>query len=90
MLKLFCVKGELLDLVALKDTTKWLDIKNEIDYVLSECLVKLVSVATDGARVMLGKHSGAIALIMKDDNYPELLSIHWVIHHEHLAAKYSK
>ena len=37
---------------------------------------------------MLGKHSGVITLIMKDDNYPEFLPIHCVIHHEHLIAKY--
>ena len=36
---------------------------------------------------MLGKHRG---VIMKDDNNPEFLPIHCVIHHEHLAAKYFK
>ena len=36
---------------------------------------------------MLGKHSGVIAFIMKDDNYQESLPIHCVIHREHLAAK---
>ena len=30
------------------------------------------------------------ALIIKDDNYPELLPIHCAVHREHLAAKYSK
>ena len=39
---------------------------------------------------MLGKHSGVIALVMKDDNYPEFLPIDCVIHREHLAAMYSK
>ena len=39
---------------------------------------------------MLGKHSGVITLIMKDDNYPEFLLIHCVIHREHLLAKYFK
>ena len=91
----FCIKEELLDLVALKDTTKGVDIKNAIDSVLSEhippeCLHKLVSIATDGAPAMLGKHSGMIALMMKDNNYPEFLPIHCVIHREHLAAKYFK
>ena len=55
-----------------------------------ECLAKLVSVATDGAPVMLGKHSGVIVLIMKDDNYPVFVPIHCVIHIEELAAKYLK
>ena len=39
---------------------------------------------------MLGTCSDVIAFIMKDDNYPLFLPIHCVIHHEHLAAKYSK
>ena len=49
----FCVKEELLDLVVLMDTTKGDDIKNAIDSVLSECLDKLVCVATDGVPAML-------------------------------------
>ena len=88
----FHVKEELLDLVALKDTIKGVDIKNAIDSVNSEnipleCLINLVSIVSDGAHVMLGKHSGVITLIMKDDNYPEFLPIHCVIH---LIAKYFK
>ena len=39
---------------------------------------------------MLGKHSHVITLIMKDDNYPEFLPIHCVIHREHLIEKYFK
>ena len=52
--KHFCVREELLDLAALKDTTKGVDIKkNAMEYVLSkstppECLVKLAIAATDG------------------------------------------
>ena len=86
----------MLNLVALKDTIKGVDIKNAINSVLSkncippECLIKLVSMATNGAPAMLGKHSGVITLIIKDDNYPEFLPIHCVIHHEHLIAKYFK
>ena len=92
--KHFCVREELLNLVALMNTTNGVDKENAIDSVLSEstppeCLVKLASVATDGAPVMLGKHSGVIALITKDDNYPVFVPIHCVIHIEELAAKYS-
>ena len=69
------VKEQLLDLDTFKDTTNVVDIKNVIDFVLSEsippeCLVKLVSVATHGAPAMLGKHSDVIVLIVKDDDYP--------------------
>ena len=37
---------------------------------------------------MLGRHTGVIALITKDDGYPEFLSVHCVIHCEHLAVRY--
>ena len=37
---------------------------------------------------MLGKYSGVIAFIMKDDNYPDFLPTHCVIHREHIAATY--
>ena len=45
----FCVKKSLLDLVAIKDTIKGVDIKNAINFVLSEnippeCLINLVSI----------------------------------------------
>ena len=90
----FHVKEELLDLVAFKYSVK-VDMKNTIDSVLSEnippeCLNKLVSIASDRAPKILGKHCGGITLIMKDDNYPEFLPIHCVIHHEHLITKYFK
>ena len=58
--------------------------------ILLECLIKLVSIATNRTPAMLGKHSGVITLIMKDGNYPEFLPIHCVIHFEHLIAKYFK
>ena len=63
----------MLVLVALRDTTKGVDIRNVIDSVLSEsipveCMAKLVSVAKDRATEMQRSHSGVIALIMKDYN----------------------
>ena len=80
--KYFCVKDDLLDLVAIMDTTKGVDVKNAIDAVLSECVVKLVSGATDRPPGMFGK--------LACFSYPEFLPIHCVIYHEHLAAKYFK
>lgn len=87
------VKEELLDLIALKDTTRGLDIKNALDGVLRKHSVpikKLVSVATDGAPAMRGPINGLLALMNADAMYPNFISVHCIIHREHLAAKYFK
>ncbi len=52
------MKKEMLDLVALKETTRGVDIKNVLDKTLKNAdvpLNKLVSVATDGAPAMVEK-----------------------------------
>ncbi|XP_065681502.1 general transcription factor II-I repeat domain-containing protein 2A-like [Hydra vulgaris] len=85
------VKEELLDLVELKDTTRGVDIKEALDKALLKANVpinKLVSVATDGASAMAGKHLGLIGLLKSDPKYPEFIPIHCVVHREHLAAKH--
>jgi hypothetical protein len=53
----FVVKEELLDLVALQEPTRGVDIKNALDSIMKTFdvpLNKLVSIATDGAPAMLG------------------------------------
>ena len=53
----FFLKEELLDLVALQESTRGVDIKNALDSVMKTFdvpLNKLVSIATDGAAAMLG------------------------------------
>ncbi|XP_047138990.1 general transcription factor II-I repeat domain-containing protein 2A-like [Hydra vulgaris] len=70
------VKEELLDLVELKDTTRGVDIKEALDKALLKANVpinKLVSVATDGASAMAGKHLGLIGLLKSDPKYPEFI-----------------
>ena len=50
------VKEELLDLIALKETTRGVDIKKALDKILMKAeipLNKFVSVATDGAPAMM-------------------------------------
>ncbi|XP_061468686.1 general transcription factor II-I repeat domain-containing protein 2-like [Rhineura floridana] len=87
------VKEEMLDLVALKETTRGVDIKNALDRALTNAdipLDKLISVATDGAPAMVGKNAGLIALMKNDPSFPEFLPVHCIIHHEHLAARYFK
>ena len=87
------VKEELLNLVALRETTREIDIKNALNEALANANVllnKLVSVATDGAPAMVGKHNGLIGLMKSDPNFPEFIPLHCIIHREHLVAKYFK
>ena len=85
------IKEELLDLVATRETTCGVDIKNPLYEALTRfhvSLNKLVGVATNGAPAMLGKRVGLIGLMKCDSNFPEFLPIHCIIHCKHLAAKH--
>ena len=87
------VKEELLNLVALRETTRGIDIKNALNEALASANVplnKFVSVATDGAPAMVGKHNGLIGLMKSDPNFPEFFPLHCIIHREHLVAKFFK
>nr|XP_047127814.1 general transcription factor II-I repeat domain-containing protein 2-like [Hydra vulgaris] len=84
------VKEELLDLVELKDTTRGVDIKEALDKALLKANVpinKLVSVATDGASAMAGKHLGLIGLLKSDPKYPEFIPIHCIVNYIRANAK---
>ena len=85
------VKEELLDLVELKNTTRGVDVKEALETVLVKAnapINKFVSVVTDGAPAMIGKHVGLIGLLKSDPKYPEFIPVHCVIHQEYLAAKH--
>ena len=41
--------------------------------------------ATDGAPSMIGKYSGVVSCLKKDN--PSLFSIHCIVHRQHLVAK---
>ena len=87
------VREELLDLIALKETTRGVDIKKALDEMLMKAKIplnKFVNVATDGAPAMVGKNAGLIALKKNDGNYPDFLPIHCIIHRENLISKYFK
>ena len=87
------IKEELLDLIALKETTHGIDIKKVLDKMLMKAKIplnKFVSVATDGVPAMMGKNAGLIALIKNDPAYPDFLPIHCIIHRENLISKYFK
>ena len=84
------MKEKLLDVVAIRETNRGVDIKNALCEALARFhvpLSKLVSVATDGAPAMVGKHVGLIGLMKCDSNFPEFLLLHCIIHRDHLAAK---
>ncbi|XP_071055109.1 general transcription factor II-I repeat domain-containing protein 2A-like [Onthophagus taurus] len=87
------IKEELLDLVALRETTRGIDIKNAFNMVLNNFhlpIDKLVSVATDGAPAMTGKNQGLIGLLKSDPKIPKFVPIHCIIHREHIISKYLK
>lgn len=85
------VREELLDMVALKETTRGVDIKNALLTTLERFdvpLQKLVAIATDGAPAMVGKNVGLVGLLRSDPSIPDFLPIHCIIHREHLVAKH--
>ena len=85
------IKEELLHLVATRETTREVDIKNALDEALTRFRVlldKLVSGATNGRPAIEDKRVGLIGLIKHGPNFPEFLPIHCIIHREHLAAKH--
>lgn len=87
----FVVEEELLDLVALQESTPGVDIKNALDSMMKTFdvpLNKLVSIATDGAPAMLDKKTGLMGLLRNDSQIPQFIPIHCIIHREHLVTKY--
>ena len=85
----FVVKEELLDLLALQESTRGVDIKNTLDSrtkTFDVPLNKLVSIVSDRAPAMLGKIIGLIGLLRDDSQIPGFIPIH----REHLVTKYLK
>ena len=48
--------------------------------------LKLLQIATDGASAVTGKHNGFVAKLK--EVAPHIMTIHCIIHRQHLAAKY--
>jgi hypothetical protein len=83
------VKEELIDLTALKDTTRGSDIKGTPDVTLGKAFVpikKIVSIAA----AMRGAKQGLMGLLTADTSYPDFILVHCIIHREYLADKYFK
>ncbi|TWW53777.1 SCAN domain-containing protein 3 [Takifugu flavidus] len=86
----FSTKEELLTLLPLKTTMRGVDIYNAVKEFLVEKKVpleKLVSVTTDGAPAMIGRHTGFIAHCKGDTEFSNFLHYHCIIHQQALCAK---
>ena len=86
----FSTKEELLTLLSLKTTTRGVDIYIAVKSFFVEKKVpleKLVSVTTDGAPTMMGRHAGFIAQCKGDTDFPKCLHYHCIIHQQALCAK---
>nr|XP_014351068.1 PREDICTED: general transcription factor II-I repeat domain-containing protein 2-like [Latimeria chalumnae] len=83
------VHEEMLAILPMKKQTRGKDIlKTVMDFVSKKQiqLGKLVSVCTDGAPSMTGKHKGFVALLSEQQKRP-ILSFHCIVHQEALCAQ---
>ncbi|KAK0142715.1 General transcription factor II-I repeat domain-containing protein 2A [Merluccius polli] len=86
----FSTKEEFLTLLPLKATTRGVDVYNAVkDYFVGKKIPieKLVSVTTDGAPAITGRHSGFIAYCRADPDFPKFLNYHCIIHQQAICAK---
>ena len=88
----FCITEELLSMESLKGSTTGQDMFDAVMHSLEKlqlCLDKLVSITTDGAPSLTGKHSGLIKRInfkiQADHPLHKLHSFHCIIHQESLC-----
>ena len=82
-------KEELLTILPLKEHTRGEDIfksfKNFEKTQFPVC--KLMSITTNGAAAMVGHSNGFIAKCREDDEIPDFLNYHCIIHQQALCAK---
>ena len=82
---------ELLGLGTLTERTRGIEVLNlfkEKFCKINLNLSNLVSVCTDGAPSMIGKHEGFVALLRKELPNPDtLISFHCILHQQNLCAK---
>ncbi|GBM85160.1 General transcription factor II-I repeat domain-containing protein 2A [Araneus ventricosus] len=82
-------KEELLGLLPLLGQTRGEDIANAVQKCLEDNGIdinKIVSIATDGARIMTEIHRGVTLILQKKINH-EILTFHCIIHQEALCAQ---
>jgi len=86
----FSTKEELLTIIPLKSKTRGEDIFQNFKTFANSIqlqICKLVSITTDGAPAMTGRHNGFIAYCKNDCDFPDFLSYHCIIHQQALCAK---
>ena len=82
-----CMKS--LAVLPIKDSTRGEDVlKTLMDFATEKKLPlnKLISVCTDGAPSMLGKHKGFVALLCEQEKQ-SILNFHCFVHQEALCAQ---
>jgi len=83
-------REELLTILPMKGQTRGQDIYNLFKSFISLThlpIHKLVSITTDGAPSMVGKHVGFITLCRNDPEIPTFYSYHCIIHQQALCSK---
>ncbi|XP_061820631.1 general transcription factor II-I repeat domain-containing protein 2-like [Nerophis lumbriciformis] len=83
-------KEELLTLLPMKEQTRREDIFQSFKNFVEKTqlpVYKLMSITTDGAPAMVGRLNGFIAKCRQDDDFPDFLNYHCIIHQQALCAK---
>ena len=83
-------KEELLTILPLKEHTRGEDIFKSFKNFIEKTqfpVCKLMSITMDGAPAMVGHSNGFIAKCREDDDFPDFLNYHCIIHQQALCAK---
>lgn len=86
------IEEDFLAVITMKGHTRGCDFMEVLKEFMEKHRIpvnKLISVCTDGCPSMVGANNGLIALMRKEWNLPNLLSIHCLLHQETLACKIS-
>ena len=84
------IKEEVLGMITLKGRTRGIDMYNAFKNFCFETklpLWKLVSITTDGTKSMIGNENSSVALCRKDDDFPDFLQYHCIIHQQVRCSK---
>lgn len=86
------MKEELIKLITISTKTTGRDIMDGVHKQFINLKINIqntVSITTDGAPNMVGKHNGFIKLLSNEISHP-IINFHCIIHHEALCAKDSR
>nr|XP_022908263.1 general transcription factor II-I repeat domain-containing protein 2A-like [Onthophagus taurus] len=84
------IKEEFLTILPMKETIRGEDIFTTFVTFTKKTklpLHKLVSISTDGAPCMVGRKNGFLALCRQNEQFPDFISFHCIIHNNVLCAK---